>query len=205
MNNLRRNEPGLSAIVLAGGLSSRMGQDKALITVDGMPLISRICGIAQQCADPVFVVTPWVERYRGVLNCGVQFVEEERLGDEPNGSLVGFVQGLAQVETEWVLLLACDLPGLRVEVLHGWMGQLQQAEGMALLPKNPGGWWEPLCGFYRRDCLADLTAYVEGGGRSHQRWLAQQGMVELPLSDPQMLLNCNTPEDLRGFRGGAVG
>jgi molybdenum cofactor guanylyltransferase len=209
MNNWQRDEVGLSAIVLAGGLSSRMGQDKALIMVDGMPLITRICGIAQQCADPVFVVTPWVERYRGVVDRGVQFVEEVWLGDEPNGSLVGFVQGLAVVQTEWVLLLACDLPGLRVEVLREWIDRLKQTEEVALLPKNPGGWWEPLCGFYRRDCLGDLTAYVEEGRRcsvvlSHQRWLSQRVVGELPLLDYRMLLNCNTPEDLRGFRADSV-
>jgi molybdenum cofactor guanylyltransferase len=47
--------PSLSAIVLAGGLSSRMGQDKALIEINQVPLLAHICRIAQQCADPVYV------------------------------------------------------------------------------------------------------------------------------------------------------
>lgn len=204
MNNLPTQ---LSAIVLAGGLSSRMGQDKALIEVDQVPLLDKICQIALQCADSVYVITPWVERYRAVVDRQVQFIQEVPLSNqpnEPNGSLVGFVQGLANVQTDWVLLLACDLPGLREEVLQDWAAKLSNVEGaIAFLPKNPEGYWEPLCGFYRQDCLPSLEAYVANGGRSFQGWIAQQSVQavqELAVSDRQMLLNCNTPEDLQTFR-----
>lgn len=203
----------LSAIVLAGGLSSRMGQDKALIEIDQVPLLSKICQVALQCADRVYVVTPWVERYRAVVDRQVQFIQEVPLSnepnepnepDKPNGSLVGFVQGLAIVQTEWVLLLACDLPGLQADVLQDWAARLSKVEGaIALLPKNPEGYWEPLCGFYRQDCLPSLQAYIATGKRSFQGWLAQQpvqAVQELLVSDRQMLLNCNTPEDLQIFR-----
>jgi molybdenum cofactor guanylyltransferase len=192
MNNVSQNS--LSAIVLAGGLSSRMGQDKALMAIEGTPMLTRICGIAKQCADPVWVVTPWVERYQPIVE-GVRWVEEVQHTEEPNGSLIGFIQGLEKVETEWVLLLACDLPNLRLEVLQHWKSLLSQTEAAALLPKNPEGWWEPLCGFYRQNNLERLQTYVAGGGRSHQGWLAQQRVDELG-ADAQMLLNCNTPEDL---------
>jgi molybdenum cofactor guanylyltransferase len=210
MNTATDSQPilSLSAIVLAGGLSSRMGQDKALLPIDGVPLLAHICQIAQQIADPVYVVTPWSDRYQSVVDRPVQFIPEVWTSDQPNGSLMGFVQGLAIVKTEWVLLLACDLPKLRVEVLASWAAELSSAgEAIALLPKNPKGWWEPLCGFYRRDCLASLKAYGATGERSFQKWIAQQGakVRELEVSDPsgicgaarEMLLNCNTPEDYR--------
>jgi molybdopterin-guanine dinucleotide biosynthesis protein A len=192
-----------------------MGRDKALIEVDQVPLLWKICQIALQCADSVYVVTPWIERYRAVVDRQVQFIQEVPLSnqpDEPNGALVGFVQGLATVQTEWVLLLACDLPGLREEVLQDWAAKVLNAEGarceagtarVAMLPKNPDGYWEPLCGFYRQDCLPSLKAYVAKGERSFQGWIAQQpiqAVQELLTSDRQLLLNCNTPEDLQTFR-----
>lgn len=184
-----------------------MGQDKALIEIDQVPLLDKICQIALQCADSVYVITPWVERYRAVVDRQVQFIREVPLSNqpnEPNGSLVGFVQGLANVQTDWVLLLACDLPGLREEVLQDWAAKLSTVEGaIAFLPKNPEGYWEPLCGFYRQDCLPSLEVYVANGGRSFQGWIAQQSVQavqELAISDRQMLLNCNTPEDLQTFR-----
>lgn len=184
----------LTAIILAGGKSSRMGEDKALILIQGVPLLQRIYNIAEACADTVYVVTPWSERYQHILPLNCQFIKEAPLS---NGPLVGFAQGLAQVQTNWVLLLACDLPNLRVEVLQEWANQLDDVstEAIAALAHHIKG-WEPLCGFYRRSCLADLNEYINQGGRSFQSWLNQHSVQLLPVTEPGMLFNCNTPEDL---------
>ncbi|OLP18060.1 molybdenum cofactor guanylyltransferase [Leptolyngbya sp. 'hensonii'] len=186
----------LAAIVLAGGRSSRMGRDKALIAVAGMTLLERVCRVAAQCSSQVVVVTPWPDRYRalpGLQSC--QFVQEQ--SPEAQGPLVGFAQGLAQVRADWVLLLACDLPRLEGSLLQQWGQQLERVPpaAIALLPRHPKG-WEPLCGFYRHRCLPDLQEFIEEGGRSFQDWLATQVIQELSLTCPQMLFNCNTPEDL---------
>ncbi len=192
----------LTAIVLAGGKSSRMGQDKALIPIQGVPLLQRVYAIAQCCADTVYVVTPWPERYQNLLLPNCQFIREvpsEETGQKPlpHGPLVGFSQGLAQVKTDWVLLLACDLPRLRVEVLQDWVTRLDQVgdEAIAALADHPKG-WEPLCGFYRRCCLPQLLEFINQGGRSFQQWLGQNPVEVLPLPESEMLFNCNTPEDL---------
>ncbi len=189
----------LSAIVLAGGQSSRMGRDKALITLQGVPLLRQVCEVALNCASPVYVVTSWPERYQDILPDACRVIQEVPLPGEtePQGPLVAFAQGLAHVETDWVLLLACDLPQLQVKVLQGWARGLEKTveEAIALLPRQAKG-WEPLCGFYRRQCLPMLTKYINEGGRSFQGWLAQHPVQELPVSNTQVLFNCNTPADL---------
>ncbi|MEW6491501.1 MAG: molybdenum cofactor guanylyltransferase [Cyanobacteriota bacterium] len=198
----------LSAIVLAGGQSSRMGRDKALIPLQGVPLLRRVCEVALNCASEVYVVTPWPERYQDILPDGCRVIQEVLLSGETenrepqaehlsHGPLVGFAQGLAQVNTDWVLLLACDLPQLQVKVLQDWAKELEKTEqeAIALLPRHSKG-WEPLCGFYRRQCLPFLTDFINAGGRSFQRWLAQHPVQELPASDTQLFFNCNTPADL---------
>jgi molybdopterin-guanine dinucleotide biosynthesis protein A len=184
----------LTAIILAGGKSSRMGEDKALILIEGVPLLRLIYNIAEDCAATVYVVTPWEERYKDILPPNCQFIKEAPLSAGP---LVGFAQGLAQVQTNWVLLLACDLPNLRVEVLLEWANQLDDVstEAIAALAHHIKG-WEPLCGFYRRSCLADLNQYINQGGRSFQSWLNQHSVQLLPVTEPGMLFNCNTPDDL---------
>lgn len=188
-----------SAMVLAGGQSSRMGQDKALIPIQGMPLLRQVCTIALKCTREVFVVTPWPERYRDILPKNCHLIQEMLLLGEAqsHGPLVAFAQGLTQVKRDWVLLLACDLPQLQVEVLQNWGSNLINApkDVVALLPRSPKG-WEPLCGFYRRQCLPQLIDYINQGGRSFQQWLAQHPVQELPVRDRQVLFNCNTPEDL---------
>jgi molybdopterin-guanine dinucleotide biosynthesis protein A len=189
----------LTAIVLAGGKSSRMGQDKALIPIQGVPLLQRVCSIAKACADIVYIVSPWAERYQNLLLPGCQFIREVPLSGESlaHGPLVGFAQGLAQVQTEWVLLLACDLPRLRVEVLQNWVTRIDSVgdDAIAALADHPKG-WEPLCGFYRRRCLPQLLEFINQGGRSFQQWLRQYPVEILPLAESEMLFNCNTPEDL---------
>jgi len=187
----------LNGIVLAGGKSSRMGVDKALLPIAGVPLLRLVCDRAIALCDLVYVVTPWRERYQHLLPEQCQFVDEVSIAGETNAPIIGFAQGLSFVQTEWVLLLACDLPRLEVEVLQQWAKQLDNVSNsaIALLPRHNKG-WEPLCGFYRRSCLAALTDYIRCGDRSFQRWLGQHSVQEVAVGAPQMLFNCNTPTDL---------
>jgi molybdopterin-guanine dinucleotide biosynthesis protein A len=186
-----------------------MGQDKALIPVDSVPLLLRVCRVAQQCVERVYVIAPWAERYQPLFvteppaaEQSVTLIQEiPSATDAAHGPLIGFYQSLAHVQSDWILLLACDLPNLRADVLQQWIAALpkdkETDKTIACLSRNPEGWWEPLCGFYRSTCRASLAAFVQAGGDSFQQWLRDQAVLELPLSDPQMLLNCNTPEALR--------
>ena len=193
--------PEFTAIVLAGGESSRMGKDKALLTIGNGTLLSQICHVAAKYAQKVYVVTPWIERYRDILPPKCLLVKEKLLGDaRSNTPSIGFVQGLQLVETEWVLLLACDLPQLSSSQVKQWSLGLATVlpTEKAFLPRSPKG-WEPLCGFYRRNCLSSLKTYIENGGRSFQPWLAENNVKELPVGDRSCLFNCNTPQDWRSL------
>ncbi|XHX79330.1 MAG: molybdenum cofactor guanylyltransferase [Stenomitos frigidus ULC029] len=204
--------PRLAAIVLAGGQSKRMGQDKALIAIEGVPLLQRVCDVALQCTPIVYVMTFRPEQYRAIVPLTCHLLQEHGLPGEntPHGPLVGFAQALealpAAAKTEWVLLLACDLPSLSGKRLQQWTNALAPVEdAIALLPRSTKG-WEPLCGFYRTSCLASLRLAIERGDRSFQSWLAGERVKELPIDDYQMLFNCNTPQDLERVRreGGRV-
>jgi molybdopterin-guanine dinucleotide biosynthesis protein A len=195
----------LTAIILAGGQSSRMGQDKALLSRNGIPLLTRICQVAQSVAPTVYVVTPWVERYQMVVPEDCHLLPECWPPDcqRSPGPLWGFSQALPFCQTTWVLLLACDLPCLTVADLQTISQYLISfipisATTMAILPRSTQG-WEPLCGFYRTACGAELTQFLNQGGRSFQKWLSQQSVAELPTSHRRFLFNCNTPEDWLGL------
>ena len=185
----------IAAIILAGGKSSRMGQDKALIKLGTRPLLEQICTLAQECATQVYVVTPRMEKYRDILPHNCQLIPE---ATRHEGPLRGFALGLQYVKQEWVLLLACDLPLLTASVVQQWCQYLPTVSknAIALLPSSSKG-WEPLCGFYRRSCLSLITTYLEEDGKSFQSWLSNQTVQELPVSDRKVLFNCNTPEDLK--------
>jgi molybdenum cofactor guanylyltransferase len=196
--------PFLSVIILAGGRSSRMGRDKATLEIAGVPMIRLIYDAIARCQDRdgslasrIHIVTPWAERYRSLLPAECNFIPELQ---PDRGSLMGFQQGLAEVSSEWVLLLACDLPNLATPVLQNWTDALGSVpdRSIAYLPRHLTKGWEPLCGYYRRSCLSSLLAYTCSGGKSFQGWLAQHPVTELPLAiaDRDYLTNCNTPADL---------
>lgn len=189
----------LSAIILAGGQSSRMGRDKALIEIQGTLLLKKICLLARECTDKVYIITPWVEKYQKIVPNNCHIIQEILSSDEnkPHGPLIGFAQALTHLNTDWILLLACDLPNLTASEIQKWSSDLDvmPPEAIALLPKSPKG-WEPLCGFYRHRCLSSLNNFIARGGRSFQQWLEESIVQELPVSDRQLLFNCNTPADL---------
>lgn len=188
----------ITAIVLAGGNSARMGQDKARLIISGLPLLQQTCQIAQQCCHKVLVITPQQTTYHDIIPEDCQVISEERdagtlMGPGP---LVAVLYARPYVLTQWFLLLACDLPRLTVDVLQIWQAQLRTVPetAIALLARNDKG-WEPLCGFYRTRCLSSLEQYVDAGGRSFQTWLKHEKAAELTVTNQEALLNCNTPAD----------
>jgi molybdenum cofactor guanylyltransferase len=219
-------------MILAGGRSSRMGRDKATIEIAGIPLLRRIYDVVNSCharfltpsdqstSMATYIVTPWVSQYQSMLPTSCQFIAEQ---DPHQGPLFGFVQGLEQITSTWVLLLACDLPNLSAPIVQSWIDNLVNLpdDSIAYLPKqvNTHGTkmlmpdavegnqlgWEPLCGFYRRSCLESLTAYISTGDRSFQGWLRHQIVTELEILEPTLLFNCNTPADLAVVRGNPTG
>ncbi len=196
----------IAALILAGGQSSRMGQDKALLSLDGKSLLQRVCEAAWQVTHDLSILTPWPEKYQSILDPEWQVIPETQPGQGP---LIGFLQGLQQLRMrpdppDWILLLASDLPLLNPEILQAWAKQLQnlRPDQLALIPHQPQG-WEPLCAFYRLQSLLSLSDFTGSGGRSFQTWLDQIAVQPLSLSETEikMLWNCNTPTDLQKIQG----
>jgi molybdenum cofactor guanylyltransferase len=183
----------ITTIVLAGGQSTRMGQDKALIAIANQPLLKSITEIAAQVSHEVLITTSWPERYQNIVAPSCRFVVD-RINQGP---LVAFAQTLPSVTTDWVLLLSCDLPNINAGVIQTWTQNLP-AQAIAYLPQSEKG-WEPLCGFYQRHCQDALAEFVAAGGRSFQQWLVDQRVEVLVVSDRDILFNCNTPDDLESL------
>ncbi|MDJ0554723.1 MAG: molybdenum cofactor guanylyltransferase [Microcoleaceae cyanobacterium MO_207.B10] len=193
--NISPTKNHLVSLILAGGKSSRMGEDKALIMWQGIPMLKRVYQVAAKCTEKVYIITPWPEKYQSILPTECQWLTELN----SQGPLIGFAQGLAQINSDWILLLGCDLPQLKSDIIQNWKIQLNQIspENLALIPKQSQG-WEPLCGFYRQQIKVELQKYIDQGNRSFQNLLNQIRVQPLSINiqESEMLLNCNTPSDL---------
>ncbi|MBL1211300.1 molybdenum cofactor guanylyltransferase [Geminocystis sp. GBBB08] len=180
-------------LILAGGKSSRMQKDKALLHINGKPLLTNIYNIAQQCTEQVYIITPWAEKYSSILPKHCHFIQESSTFQ---GGLIAFSEALNYLNSDWILLLACDLPFLKVNEVKNWINALSNIpeNSIAFLPKNEKG-WECLCGFYHRNCQTSLQQSIQKGNKSFQQWLHQEIVEELVVKNKQILFNCNTIQD----------
>ena len=154
--NTKNND--VAAFILAGGESSRMGRDKAMLEIGGVTMLDRTIGVIRSVGiEPVIVGAP------------KQFarnVETSVLDDDwpAAGPLGGIATALRASPKPWSLIVACDLPYLTPE----WMEFLLVRGGLsvadAVVPMNDGG-PEPLCAVYAKSAAPPIVAALESGLR----------------------------------------
>ena len=186
----------IATLILAGGKSSRMGTDKALVNYQGKPMLQRVYQVAAECTEQVYILTPWAERYQNILPLDCNYLIETQPG---KGPVNGLSEGLEQISADWILLLACDLPLLDAEIIKTWIDKLPQisTSTLALVPQR-SDIWEPMCGFYRKEIKTELDSFLKSRKRSFQELLLgiEVEVLEVDEKVDLMLLNCNYPGDL---------
>ncbi len=70
----------IASLILAGGKSSRMGTDKALVLYKNKPMLQRVYQVAASCTEQVYVLTPWKERYQNILPSDCNYILETQPG-----------------------------------------------------------------------------------------------------------------------------
>lgn len=147
----------VAGFVLAGGESSRMGCDKALLELAGVPMIVRMTRLMESVAgQPVIVGSP--EAYRRL---GLRAIRDDWPGAGPLGAIA---TALRASETAWNLIVACDLPYLTKEWLEFLAERARESSADALLPMNNAG-PEPLCAMYNKNCEAAVWLALDRGVR----------------------------------------
>ncbi len=192
-----------TAAVLAGGRSMRMGVDKTLLLVDGVPLVARVAEAAAAVCDNLIVVT---NRPDALAEAGLPAATPV-LADEVayQGPLGGLVTALAHAPDEWVLAVAADLPWLSPGLVRALWEMRDGAD--IVVPVTPEG-PEPLLALYRVEaCLPAARAALESGRRRLVAVFGGVRVLEVPVeslreADPELrsFMNVNTPADLAEAR-----
>jgi molybdopterin-guanine dinucleotide biosynthesis protein A len=191
----------LSVIVQAGGKSSRMGQDKALMPFLGQPLVQRVLQRVRPLADEVLLITHRSEDY--------SFLNIPLLADEipGRGALGGLYTALLRASQPLVLVAACDMPFINPDLLALQRDLLLSGSYDAVIPRTGSG-IEPFHAVYRRAaCLPAVEAALQADkwrmdswlSAANVRFLTQEEAAELGgVQEDDFLLsfwNLNTPED----------
>ncbi len=188
----------LSAFVLAGGQSTRMGEDKAFLTLGGRTLLVRALELAKSVAREVYIVGEAAK----FASFGMVVEDVYR----QHGPLAGIHAALVHSTAELNLMLAVDLPFVEAGFLLYLVSQAHACKAAVTVPQVAGR-WQPLCAVYRREFreIADKSLR-EGKNKIDAlfsplltRAVTEQEMAQHGFS-PEMFRNLNTPEDLQAAR-----
>jgi molybdopterin-guanine dinucleotide biosynthesis protein A len=188
----------LSVAILAGGKSKRMGQDKALMSFLGRPLILRIIERLQSLSDELFVMTTRPADYAFL---GIPIYSDLGTGQ---GALGGLYSSLLTATKPFVAVTGCDMPFANPSLFEYEHDLMISTGADVVIPSTSVG-LEPLHAVYRREtCLPVLQAELEAGERQIIAWFPKVKVHILPLEvtaryDQNHLTFCNlnTPEEYR--------
>lgn len=203
----------LSAAVLAGGKSSRMGQDKAFLTLTdgGQPMIETVLERLQAIADDVLIVANDPARFASL---GVRVVPDLEPG---MGALAGIQAALSGAAYDHCLVVACDMPFLNPALLHAMATLPRDYDVLApYLPgasrqSRDGRTYQTLHAIYGKACLPAIAAQVATGNRQVIGFFPGVRVRPLEIEevqehDPDLrsFFNANTPEALEIARSMAM-
>jgi len=178
-----------SAIVLAGGRSTRMGVDKASVRVGGRRLLDRVLSVLADLFDDVVVVGRGPD---ALAPAGVRFVEDETPGLGPLG---GLHTGLGVIRNPRALTVGCDMPFLTAEVVHELLEQDGAADATVA---HLEGRAQPLLAVYARRVRPTVARLLASNDRSLMALLRTLNVHYVDIqAHSRACLSINTPEDLR--------
>lgn len=188
-------------LILAGGLSSRMGLHKPALKVhgDNQPdMLVRTASLLHTCVPEV-----WVSCRSGQTVPSYTCLHDVQDGLGPIGGIYTALQALQNTRYEALLVLSCDLPFMQADLLHSLL-QAQQHNSllMTTFQQAETGFIEALVSVYHRDCLALFQQAVEEGTRQINRVIppSQRHDIVYERENALPFFNINYPADLEMAR-----
>ncbi len=198
----------VTGLVLAGGRGVRMGgADKGLQTFNGTPLaLNALLRLQMQTGNRLAGVMVNANRNLSAYEAFGAPVWPDTL-DGFAGPLAGFLTGLEQCDTPYLLTVPCDSPRFPLDLLER-LAQALEAEqadiAMVAAPETDGQLRpQPVFCLLKVDLLESLLRFTQAGGRKIDAWTAQHATVTVPFNhpgdDPLAFANANTLEELRAL------
>lgn len=190
-----------TAVILAGGKSSRMGFDKQLLIEDDRRILERVIETLKAEFSDILIVTAKPQLYEGM---GVRLCGDVYAG---KGPLAGVHAALLNARSRYVYLLACDMPVVNLPFIRHMKQKLQET-GMDICASQCGGRMEPFNTFYSRSLLPDVVHRLETGNSSLFRFIHASRACVLSQEDAacfdkelRMFTNINTRSEYEKYLG----
>jgi molybdenum cofactor guanylyltransferase len=186
----------VTAIVLCGGQSSRMGQDKASLLIGAETFLQRAIRIGRAVSDDVIVVA----RASQPAPPGVRVVHDPI---EDLGPLAGISEGLAASRTDLNIVIACDMPLIKPAVLQRFVAAIGEHDACVAMVDGRAS---VLCGVYRSRVAPIARQMVDHGERRVTAFVDRLTTKRVDAAllrdiDPELetFFSCDTPEAYRNL------
>ena len=193
-----------TAIILAGGSSTRFGQDKGLLPLTNKSLIQHVLNTAKELVDEQIIVVnskTQAENYKQTFHSQANILIDAETMQTP---LIGAFTGFEAAEGEYSLLLPCDVPFVSKNVLSLLLDLCPNR--MAVIPRWPNGYIEPLQAVYATRSASEASRKALSEGKLRMQTMIDNlhgvryiSTLVLEQLDPNLatFFNINTPVDLK--------
>lgn len=180
-----------TAIIMAGGKSSRMGRDKGMLPIDGRPMIAHICDKLRPHFKELLISANDAERYSFL---GIDIVKD-RIPDR--GPLMGIASAVEVSAHDVNVTVACDIPGVEMAFVRRMLRESAGYDGV--VPVTGASFLEPLCAVYRKSILGPFNEAIDRGERKIKEVLKNCRIKYIEVDDAGPFRNINTAEDYEKY------
>ena len=202
----------VTGLVLAGGLSQRMGQDKRFLPYNDVSFLERALENARAVSDEVWILTSTEAdkvRLPQVMDDDVRVRSDRVPGGGPMAALAG---ALPEVSTDMVLLLAVDTPLVSTDFLSRLISHVSGLEPRPhLVVPDADGAWQMTCALYDAELRTSIVGAVDRDQRSLRHWASTFPADAIHViseetwqawGPPDVFTNVNTPADYERLKTG---
>lgn len=181
----------MSACILAGGKSTRMGEDKGLILLNGKPMIQYVIVQLKLMFENIFIVTNNAEYKK----FGVECIEDAIQNIGPAG---GIFSALKHSYTPFNFIVSCDMPFIHMQgIEYIMMNSLKHQITIPVFETR----FQPLCGVYHKNIVDEWHKHILLGERKLQSMAEHFLLKKLevdshPFFGKNFFKNINTPGEL---------
>lgn len=187
----------ITGIILAGGKSSRMGNDKSFLKIGDKLIIELIADLMKSLFKEVIIITNTPDEY--------EFLELALYKDinAGKGVLGGIHSGLTHSKTEKNFLISCDVPLMKKEMIEYIINYKTEK---LIIYCEAAGYHQPLIGVYKKNILAKIEKEIGGNNQaideSFHHFLKKVDVEiihpqELPYYNDELFFNVNNPDDYK--------
>ncbi len=183
-----------TAVILAGGLSKRMGSDKSLLSVRSLTMLEHIHRQLRPAFEKIIVSSNEPKKWSGL---GAEIVPDKIPGQGP---LMGIASCLEASASERNFFVACDIPEIDLRLVRSLLDRALYDDGVVPVAQN--GRYEPLFAVYRKRMLHGIKACLKTGERQIIKAFEDYRMHFTPLEDfgLRSLRNLNTMRDYEEYQ-----